>query len=271
MTTIIRGSATSANTPAISGLDGDTGVYFPAANTVAISTNGEERLRVDANGNVGIGTDSPFGKLNVVGGPLTTGSWHAGVTIRPSGNGNYASLVFDAQSRGSPDQYSAILWTTDASTSTSNKMVGEIYIFDSGSANYRVNLSPNIGVSSPIIVQSIYGNGSFERVIPGGSTLYPDFCARAWVNFNGTGTVAIRASGNVSSITDDGVGTYVVNFSAAMPDTAYALAGNSAVAVNTTNPKHLDVYSKTTTTVKVDNIENGVATDTYDIDVAIFR
>ena len=45
---------------------------------------------------------------------------------------------------------------------------------------------------------------------------------RAWVNFNGTGTVAIRASGNVSSITDNGTGDYTVNFTTAMPDTNYA-------------------------------------------------
>ena len=46
---------------------------------------------------------------------------------------------------------------------------------------------------------------------------------RAWVNFNGTGTVAIRASGNVSSITDNGTGDYTINFTTAMPDTNYAV------------------------------------------------
>ncbi len=45
---------------------------------------------------------------------------------------------------------------------------------------------------------------------------------RAWVNFNGTGTVAIRASGNVTSITDNGVGDYTVNFTTAMPDANYS-------------------------------------------------
>lgn len=45
---------------------------------------------------------------------------------------------------------------------------------------------------------------------------------KAWVNFNGTGTVAIRASGNVSSITDNGVGDYTVNFTTALPDANYA-------------------------------------------------
>jgi hypothetical protein len=47
---------------------------------------------------------------------------------------------------------------------------------------------------------------------------------RAWVNFNGTGTVAIRASGNVSSITDGGVGIYTVNFTNAMPDANFAVS-----------------------------------------------
>ena len=48
---------------------------------------------------------------------------------------------------------------------------------------------------------------------------------RAWVNFNGTGTVAIRASFNVSSITDNGTGNYTVNFTTAMPDTNYSIVG----------------------------------------------
>lgn len=50
------------------------------------------------------------------------------------------------------------------------------------------------------------------------------FC-RAWVNFNGTGTVAIRSSFNVSSITDGGVGIYTVNFTNAMPDANYSWSG----------------------------------------------
>jgi len=51
------------------------------------------------------------------------------------------------------------------------------------------------------------------------------FC-RAWVNFNGTGTVAIRSSFNVSSITDNGTGDYTVNFTTAMPDANYSAVGN---------------------------------------------
>lgn len=51
-----------------------------------------------------------------------------------------------------------------------------------------------------------------------------NYKCRAWVNFNGTGTVAIRASGNVSSITDNGTGNYQINFTTAMPDTNYAVS-----------------------------------------------
>jgi hypothetical protein len=68
---------------------------------------------------------------------------------------------------------------------------------------------------------------------------------RAWVNFNGTGTVAIRASGNVSSITDNGTGDYTVNFTTAMPDANYSVcfgAGGGTV----TNPSSLIAGTLTT-------------------------
>jgi len=55
----------------------------------------------------------------------------------------------------------------------------------------------------------------------GGDSLYP---ARAWVNFNGTGTVSIRDDGNVSSITDNGTGTYTSNFSVVAPSSTYSYA-----------------------------------------------
>ena len=54
---------------------------------------------------------------------------------------------------------------------------------------------------------------------------------KAWVNFNGTGTVAIRASYNVSSITDNGTGDYTMNFTTAMADANYVLLGTSLTRV----------------------------------------
>ena len=64
------------------------------------------------------------------------------------------------------------------------------------------------------------------------------FC-RAWVNFNGTGTVAIRASFNVSSITDNATGEYTVNFTTAMSDANYAISlctAHGGVSANMVSP-----------------------------------
>ena len=61
--------------------------------------------------------------------------------------------------------------------------------------------------------------------IPTVSGTAPLYMCRAWVNFNGTGTVAIRASGNVTSITDQGVGDYTINLTTALPDINYSVAG----------------------------------------------
>jgi hypothetical protein len=68
-------------------------------------------------------------------------------------------------------------------------------------------------------------NGNFQFNSGFGSVATAYGC-RAWVNFNGTGTVAIRASGNVSSISDMGTGHYRVNFTTAMPDANYCALGN---------------------------------------------
>lgn len=68
----------------------------------------------------------------------------------------------------------------------------------------------------------IANNGALSAPVAGGSTLLPLFGARAWVNFNGA-TLAIRASGNVTSITRLLTGKYQVNLTTAMPDTNYAI------------------------------------------------
>ena len=96
---------------------------------------------------------------------------------------------------------------------------------------------------------------------------------RAWVNFNGTGTVAIRASFNVTSITDNGTGNYTVNFSNAMPDANYCVTANAA---NTTNLATAQQGGRSgalsTTSVGVTSADgNSVGFDYAVFTVAIFR
>jgi hypothetical protein len=86
--------------------------------------------------------------------------------------------------------------------------------------------------------------GSSVLATPTGSA--PSYTCRAWVNFNGTGTVAIRASGNVSSITDNGTGFYTVNFGTAMPDSNYAVLFTPG-GQETTSTANLDAPARSTT------------------------
>ena len=74
--------------------------------------------------------------------------------------------------------------------------------------------------------------------------------AKAWVNFNGTGTVAIRASFNVSSITDNGTGDYTVNFSTALTDANYSIAANSDTT-NSSGPQSIVINYSTVINNKV--------------------
>ena len=79
-----------------------------------------------------------------------------------------------------------------------------------------------LSATSPTFVTPVIDSATVATV----SGTAPLYMCRAWVNFNGTGTVAIRASGNVSSITDVGTGDYTVNFTTAMPDANYSAVGS---------------------------------------------
>ena len=102
----------------------------------------------------------------------------------------------------------------------------------------------------------------------------PIYAARAWVNFNGTGTVAIRASGNVSSITDNGTGDYTVNFTTAMSDANYAISGmsgfNNAALVAVMQP--FDLTPQATGSVRIQTaFANTSLADYSAVRIAIFR
>jgi hypothetical protein len=101
------------------------------------------------------------------------------------------------------------------------------------------------------------------------------FC-RAWVNFNGTGTVAIRASFNVTSITDNGTGDYTVNFTTAMPDANYSVCGTaSLLASGSATPRFVAPTSQAGLSTLVAQIrtanDGGTTEDCAAVYIAIFR
>jgi len=95
---------------------------------------------------------------------------------------------------------------------------------------------------------------------------------RAWVNFDGTGTVAIRASGNVSSITDVAVGRYRMNLTNAMPDKNYSVVGfMQPTASNAGSDTFSNFNDCSTTVVDLVHYEDGTNRDSNFVSVAIFR
>ena len=99
----------------------------------------------------------------------------------------------------------------------------------------------------------------------------PLYACRAWVNFNGTATVAIRASGNVSSITDNGAGNYTINFTTAMSDANYStvvtVGGTSGIVSGGTD----NIIAAVGSVGIVTFVANSSPTDCSRISVAIFR
>jgi hypothetical protein len=100
--------------------------------------------------------------------------------------------------------------------------------------------------------------------------------AKAWVNFNGTGTVAIRASFNVSSITDNGTGNYSANFTNALPNANYAaVASIGADSGSTGNGLYAARQSDNSSTSLVQFLfgrpDNGALADGSIVNIVVFR
>ena len=147
----------------------------------------------------------------------------------------------------------AIQATGDSNTGIYFPAADTIAFTEGGSEAVRIDSSGNLRFNS--------GYGSVATA----------YGCRAWVNFDGTGTVAIRASGNVGSITDQGTGDYAVNITTAMPDANYATV---ATCANTSgNPEFLQVFnSQTTNGVRIIIKYPGITNyDSALVAVAIFR
>ena len=101
--------------------------------------------------------------------------------------------------------------------------------------------------------------------------------AKAWVNFNGTGTVAIRRAFNVSSITDNGSGDYTINFTTAMPDANYAptfMLGRGGANIDVYSAIHPSVLPTSSAlrirTAFLSQVGSALYADISRINVAVF-
>ena len=161
--------------------------------------------------------------------------------------------------------------TLNASTSAGLVQSADL----SGSLNIQSNGTTVLGVTSTGIAvtgtQSVSGNLSFNSGYGSSAVAYG---CRAWVNFNGTGTPAIRGSGNVSSITDNGTGTYTITFTTAMPDVNYAHSGSGG-QLTTGSISDIDVsrVNSSASNIQIETVRGSTntVTDFNYVAVAIFR
>ena len=189
-------------------------------------------VAADASGNVGIGTTTPTS-------PLTIANASANPLLALNATGTQDNAIQLA--RG-------------------GVLHGAVYQENAGTLNLRnFTAQPTAFWTNNIERARITADGNFQ-FNSGYGSVATAFGCRAWVNFNGTGTVAIRASGNVSSITDNGTGEYTINFTNAMPDANYSwsfganntandTSNNSTVAMTTTTNQTLSSLRIVTKTI----------------------
>jgi len=303
----VNGNSTLGNgtsdTTAITGvLNVDSGVLYvdPVNNRVGIN-DATPSQALDVTGNVAItGNETVGGTLSVTGNSTLTGNLSVngnttlgdasgdsltinsnGVSIPNGLNFDSNTLVIDAANNrvgiGTNSPASTLHINGDIRFSnTSQKLFlynfaanNQMYLQANNAGDFEL-FGGNGSVSNLLKVSS---NGQLSAVVPGGSTLYPGYLCRAWVNFNGTGTVAIRASGNVSSITDNGTGSYNINFTTALPDVNYSVCTNSGSTASTSyNTGYLfSSSSASTCEIRSANTTESTLEDKSVISVAVFR
>jgi hypothetical protein len=247
---------------------------------------------VNASGSVGIGITSPSSPLDISGTSTgltisnvrnldTTLNSGSQVVVRSNNNTEAVSLTSYAQAGG----YLLFNNATGGVITTSNAQ--PVQIWTNSLERFRVGPVGQLGVAG-----ANYGTAG-QVLTSGGASAAPSwasntpaalstasgsapsYSARAWVSFNGTGTVAILASGNVTSITDRGQGAYTVNLTTAMQDTNYAVVGttdNSGTSGFCVLFVNTDLGTRSTTVIPIDTRTNGNdAADTTFNSVTIFR
>lgn len=230
-----------------------------ASGILALQTAGTTAVTINASQNVGIGTASPGAKLDVAGGVNVSGQLLAGTS-----GSVFAPFVNAAYVSGTSNLYMRNLSGVNRIDSYNDPITATYPL--------QINASQQTFLIADTEQARIDTSGNFRFNSGYGSSATAYGC-RAWVNFNGTGTVAIRASGNVSSITDNGNGDYTMNFTSAMPDANYSAvgtAGQKAVAWGLVLFANTGAFA-TSGLRFITQAPNDVAGDTAFICVAIFR
>jgi hypothetical protein len=228
---------------------GDGFVWNLENANLRFATNNSERMRIDSSGREIVGYTASVGtayqtNMQVKGGG--TSSTYAGYGLITSNN--ESAGLFGVYSNGENSLWIA---SDPDNLRAGSRIVFSVDTVDQASIASGGNFAFNSGYGS---VATAYG-------------------CRAWVNFNGTGTVAIRASGNVSSITDNNTGNYTINFTTAMPDVNYSVNTTINLAVAQTLGVISGPYTFNTSSVDITvrNTEDNASVDPTTLSAVIFR
>jgi hypothetical protein len=214
--------------------------------SLVLQTNGTTTaVTIDTSQNVGIGTTSPSQRLHVR-------SNNGQILAEATGTNENPSLKF---------------------TSVTNNRNWEVFSWSGVSGQFGIY--DGIAGQNRLLIDTS-GNLQFNSGYGSVATAYG---CRAWVNFNGVGTIAIRNSANVTSITDNGTGDYTINFTTSMPDANYcgvALPNDGTPGTNLVVGCDNQSRTKTVSAFHVWTAYggNGVNKTLYDVNtvnVAIFR
>jgi hypothetical protein len=247
--------ASTANTGAFTTLGATGNTNLDGGSFVFNDSGADKDFRIegDTNANlfftdastdrIGIGTDSPAVLAHV---QNTTATTNAVTQV----------LRLDSQSSGTPANGIGVGIEFATETAAANTEIGatiEAITTDVTSTSEDFDLSFKTMAAGAAAAERmrVKSTGDFQFNSGYGSVATAYGC-RAWANFNGTGTVAIRESGNVSSITDNGTGDYTVNFTSAMPDADYSVCGItlSTSTGNETTSLMIDGVNTTYTTTQ---------------------
>jgi len=138
----------SASTPAIRGTDANTGIFFPAADTIAFSEGGSEAMRIDSSGNVGIGTSTTTDAGVTITTNVTRDNfWNAKLALQSTGASNYPTLLFSGCS--ATNRYGAIVQTASTSGNDASQIAAAIEFLNSTATacNIVFSTSGNFGTT----------------------------------------------------------------------------------------------------------------------------
>ena len=140
----ISGTDGSAGTPAVQGTDTNTGVFFPATDTIAFAEGGSEVMRINSSGNVGIGTSSPSGRLNLAVGAATSCIMTLTANNTGSGAGDRGRLDFySADNSGVAYQLGYLDFDRADGTGTASYMAINTRVSGTVAERARINASGN--------------------------------------------------------------------------------------------------------------------------------